>query len=683
MIIRSHSVPTETSGLSPMQERLLRSDKYVRLVSAPTGSGKSYAFLRAVLEEDAHVLFIVPTKRLLQNLMDGARGQASEQLRKRGLERARIDAWIDDRIIEWSGNQTTDGSMSLTATRVRQFLNGGAYSGGRVIFAIPEVVVKMISGIRVTGATAVNPFLYVRRFNHIVFDEFHTIDDRSFGLACLLSLLAASEHRGKVSLLSATPIDITKVLERVGVRPEDTETIAEEVVDGHPPGHRPIHGNVSILLRECSLAESITLDMSAVRASIAHGRTVIVIYDSLERLKREETAVRKTLIDAGVPGAGILTINSIDDSERKPGEPRRGQRYADPRDYDVLLCTSSVEIGVTFRSTLMFTEPGHGLASFVQRVGRVSRGADDGQVIVSLSDRRRSREAWTRRIANVIECDDAVDVQTFIGDILRDVRRRLEPTRKEVATDSMAFGAAVPFYRRASWRGAFWAALFVAAIRRTKMTVQREARARLHEIAPRVVKLVEAKIDQILSVDVVNDNLRRQSQPHKRWVDALLASALTYRDIGAAIVVVDPNGTRHTVSESFLRRATDILNRHIAVEEDGERVAHLLSRTLDQEIRAFPGKPDAQRLMLYVPSPIDEGSFSLSIRERDKGTEQLYVRLVEEWRYRFGRFIPAPGETVRDPRKKVMGAATALVEKLGRPPLDEDYEDSTESALFA
>ena len=33
----------------------------------------------------------------------------------------------------------------------------------------------------------VNPFLYLRRFDHIVFDEFHTIDDRSFGLACLFS----------------------------------------------------------------------------------------------------------------------------------------------------------------------------------------------------------------------------------------------------------------------------------------------------------------------------------------------------------------------------------------------------------------------------------------------------------------------------------------------------------------
>ena len=456
MVIRSHSVPTLPSGLSPMQDRLQRSDKYVRLVSAPTGSGKSYAFMRAVLDEGAHVLFIVPTKRLLQNLMEDARAQAREQLGARGMENARIEAWIADRIIEWSANQTSDGSASLAATRIRQILGGAAHSDGRVIFAIPEVVVKMISGIRIAGATAVNPFLYLRRFDHVVFDEFHTIDDRSFGLACLLSLLAVSERQGKVSLLSATPIDVTKILERMGMGPDDTETIAEEVVDGHAPGHRPIHGNVAISLRECSLPESIVLNTDTIRTSIGGGHTVIVIYDSLERLKRDEPAIRRTLEEAGVPSARVLAINSIDDSERKPGEPRRGRRYEDPRDYDVLLCTSSVEIGVTFRSKLMLTEPGHGLASFVQRVGRVSRGADDGHVLVSLSDQRRNRQAWTRRIADVIEPRDEVDVQTFIREILRDVRRRLEPTRKEAATDLEAVGALPPFYRRASWRGAFW-----------------------------------------------------------------------------------------------------------------------------------------------------------------------------------------------------------------------------------
>ena len=104
---------------------------------------------------------------------------------------------------------------------------------------------------------------------------------------------------------------------------------------------------MAISLRECSLRELIELNIDAVRASIAGGHTVIVIYDSLRRLKQEGEAIRRTLMEAGLANARVLAINSIDDSERKLGEPRRGRRYGDPRDYDVLLCTSSVEIGVT------------------------------------------------------------------------------------------------------------------------------------------------------------------------------------------------------------------------------------------------------------------------------------------------------------------------------------------------
>lgn len=667
-----------------MQERLLRSEKPVRLVSAPTGSGKSYAFMRAVLNEGANVLFIVPTKRLLQNLIEDARDQAREQLGERGLESDKVDAWLEERIIEWSGSQASTGDAKLSTTRARQLLDGGAHPDGRVIFAIPEVVVGMISGIAVTGASVVNPFLYVRTFDHVVFDEFHTIDDRSFGLACLLSLLAVTEHRGKVSLLSATAIDVTKILERIGVESDHVDQIAEQVTDGHPPGHRPVHGNVAVSVSKRSLPDLVAQNIDAVRMSIDNSRTVIIIYDSLKRLKQDQPAIRTILAKAGIANERVLAINSIDDSERKPGEPRRGRHYKDPRDYDVLLCTSSVEMGVTFRSTLMFTEPGHGLTSFVQRVGRVSRGADDGLVIVSLSDQERlNRNAWMRRVAQVVERHDDVDVRTFIDDVLRDVRRRLEPTPKEGATNSEASDEMIPYYRRASWRGMFWAALFIVAILRKKMTVQKEASARLRDVAPGVVRFVDAKVGQIQSVGVVNDNLRRQSQPHTRWVNALLSSALSYRDIGATVVVTDPNGTRHTVSESFLRRSTDILNRHIASDDGGERVVQLMSRSLDEELRASPRKVEMQRMTLYVRSPIGEGSFSLSIREQDKGTEQLNMRLIEEWASRFDRFLPPSGESVQDPRKRVMEAATALVQRLGRPPLDEDYEDSAESAVFA
>ena len=659
-----------------MQERLIGSAKHVRLVSAPTGSGKSYAFMRAVLDEDAHVLFIVPTKRLLQNLIDDARDQAREQLQNLGWDDGRTQTWIDEQIIEWSGNQAETAHESLSATRTGEVLNPGAHSSGRVIFAIPEVVVTMLSGIRIKGAGAINPFLYLDQFDHVVFDEFHTINDRAFGLACLLSLIAIEEKQGKISLLSATPIDVTSVLQVAGVDPEHIDWISEEIIDGHPPRHRQIHGDVVLSRRECSLSESVRLNIDDVRASITEGRTVIVIYDSLRQLQKDEPDIRRTLIEAGVGETRILTISSLDDSERKPGQPKRGHRYADPRKYDVLLCTSSVEIGVTFDSDLMFTETGHNLASFVQRVGRVARGAYNGNIIVSLSEDRKRRSAWTRTIATIIEEEEELDVQTFTAKLLKNERNRMEPTRKEREADPTTDTASIPFYRRTSWRGAFWAALFIIAVTRTKMTVQKEARNRLGKIAPKAVGFINAKIGEILSVDVVNDNLRRNHQPHKRWVDALLKSALAYREIGETIQIVDPNGTRHTATESFLRRATNILNRYISCDDDdGQRTVTLLSRTLKEEIRAFTGEGDTQRLTWDVLSPIGFDSFSISIHEWEKDTEHLYMRMVGAWHHQFDRLIRRqPGED-DDPRKKVIGAATTLIERLCRPPLNENYDN--------
>ena len=667
-----------------MQERLLHSKHFVRLVSAPTGSGKSYAFMRAVLDHGARVLFIVPTKRLLQNLIEDVREQAHGCLRGRGLDESQCISWTDERIVEWSANQAYGEGESLAAIRAGQLLAAGADGSGQVVFAIPEVVVGLISGIRIAGASAINPFSFVREFDHIVFDEFHTIDDRSFGLACLMSLLAVTERRGKVSLLSATPIDMTGILNRSGVGPDKIERVFEEIVDGHPAGHRPIHGVVSVSIGTCTLPELVELNIDAVRASVASKRTVIVIYDSLQRLRQDEPRLGDTLRAAGIGDRRILAINSIEDSRRAPTEPRRGRRFEDPREFDVLICTSAVEIGVTFRSDLMFMEPGFGVASFVQRVGRVSRGVDDGQVIVSLNERTRKRNAWTRRVETVMRENQELTIQDFTAEILRDVRKQLEPTRKEAEADWSAPGAPLMFYRRPSWRGAFWAALFIVAIRRQKMTVQKAARDRLRALSTPIVRYVDAKLGEILSVDVVNDNLRIASQPHRAWVNALFASALTYRNIGATLRVVDPDGYSQIVSESYLRRATDILRRHIVSDDSGESVLQLQSRSLREEEKKGPsGEPRVQRMTLYVRSPVGEGDFPVSIVEREKETVQLSARLIEEWCHRFDKFLPLPGENALHPRKKVMAAATALVKVLGRPPLEEDYEDSAEGAMFA
>jgi len=664
------------SGLSPMQEQLLHSEKFVRLVSAPTGSGKSYVFVRAAVREGNRILFIVPTKRLLQNLSDSASEQARHELRQRGWREDRIEKWISKSIVNWDANQSFEEGRQRYPTRLEQLVSPQV----SLLFAIPEVVVSMISGGWVKGGTSVNPFTYPRSFDHIVFDEFHTISDRSFGLACLLGLLAVSERQGKVSLLSATPINVINILKRVGISENDIESITENIVAGHPDGSRPIHGDVTIQIRDCTLLESLKEEsiVPAVEKSISEGYTVLFIYDSLQRLKQQEPTLRSLLTRFGISDEKILTINSIDDSARKLGDSPRGRKYADPRNYSVLICTSSVEIGVSFRSTLLLMEPGHSTLSFVQRIGRVSRGKENGMVVVSCPKDRRNRNRWIKHVVSVIERNKELDIQTFTAKILSDVRRKLEP-----ASNLKSNSASLEFYRKASWRGAFWAGLFIKAVLLEKMSVQKEARKRLGQLQGNTFRKISFMIDRIKSVDMVDDNIPRKMQPHKEWLSALLNSALTYRDIGSTITVIDPDGTQRTVPEGFLRRATSILRRYIQHEKDGEMVVRLQSKTLDQEIQNYSGNTKEQRLQLYVRSPIGGPGFSVSIREHDWHGEIISRRLVEEWKKNFAHLIPKSRKHEASPRENVMQAATELIEMLGRPPLEEDYEDSEQSTFFA
>lgn len=677
MKIPAHSVPMLESGLSPMQERLLNSPKFVRIVSAPTGSGKSYAFVREAIENNKRILFIVPTKRLLQNLIDDAREQVGEQLRNRGLTKDKIELWASRIIIGWSANQSSEDGRHISVDRVIQLQDPKI----KVIFAIPEVVVNMISGMWIKGGTTLNPFSYARFFDHIVFDEFHTINDRSFGLACLLGLVAISDGKGKVTMLSATPVNITNVLQGVGIAENDVDIISEEIVDGLPDGNRPVHGEVTIVVENhCTLSETLEKNIDAALESISDGYTVILIYDSLQRLKKEEKQLRDSLQKRGIPAEKILTINSIDDSKREPGSPRRGHVYRDPRNYSVLISTSSVEVGVTFKSDLMMMEPGHNKSSFIQRVGRVSRGENSGKIIVSLNRDRRNRHRWVKQIEAIIESNAVLDVQTFTEKVLADVRRQLEPNTSSTSTLN---DSSVQFYRKPSWRGAFWAGLFIEAILSTKMRVQKEAKNRLKKLRGQKIKLISDLVNQIRQIDVVDDNVYSKGQPHKEWLNALFTSALTYRDIGATFTIVDPDGTRRNARESFIRRATNILSRYIQHEEDGEAIIELGSKTLDQEIQDHSGKTQEQRLRLYVRSPIGDRGFSISIREHDRQSESTSIRLVEEWKREFHHLIPKSGEKRNSPQEAVMAAATKIVELLGKPPLDEDHEDSIESAIFA
>ena len=71
LTIKKHSVARLDSGLSPLQQNLLEHPAPIRLADAPTGAGKTYAFQQGLLHKSQRILFIVPTRRLAQNIAGG------------------------------------------------------------------------------------------------------------------------------------------------------------------------------------------------------------------------------------------------------------------------------------------------------------------------------------------------------------------------------------------------------------------------------------------------------------------------------------------------------------------------------------------------------------------------------------------------------------------------------------
>ena len=126
-----------------------------------------------------------------------------------------------------------------------------------------------------TGQAGLGIFDLLNAFDHLVFDEFHTIEARGFGLAALCARLASAPFgRVRVSFLSATPLSIRPTLERLGVTATDIAELEEVVSDTG----RSLHGDVVLSLSEApSLAALVAEQQAAVAAEVAAGRQVVLI----------------------------------------------------------------------------------------------------------------------------------------------------------------------------------------------------------------------------------------------------------------------------------------------------------------------------------------------------------------------------------------------------------------------
>ncbi|MBF0411226.1 MAG: DEAD/DEAH box helicase [Desulfamplus sp.] len=549
VVIERHCVENiPETGLSPLQNELLESPAKVRICSAPTGAGKSYAFQRAIIK-DERVLFIVPTRRLAQNLMLSIRDSLVND-----------NGWTEEKVFKklalWNSDETKRlkdaGETNIGARRIRE-INGLniAIEGGEMIIAVPEVVSYLLLRYNMEKfQTDKGVFDFLVNFEHIVFDEFHTISARGFGLAALFAKLAAefSGSRSKVTFLSATPIDIKPVLMKFDVPESHIHNYEETLTDTG----RAVHGDVRLALWDCPDIPTLVKEhLDMIMAEINSSRQVVIIYNSLGDLQRHLPIFEDIFINAGINKGEILLINSLDDSRTKIDEKSfflSGRNY-NPENYKILIATASVEMGVTFKTNLLLMEPGFESANFLQRYGRAARGNHNGNVFLRVDSRLLEKNPWLRTLKKWMETNHGKKLTiSALTDVLTfDCQKRF---KSPIDEKSQKYFGMLPS-RAAYSAGLYWNLLM------KHFSNQGHRFKHLREHQPSPSKAIYGLIKTVRKME----SDRGFGELVKKWCDSFEQEARTLRDIGKGIKVIEENGGSFYVQELWLRRNTDILSR--------------------------------------------------------------------------------------------------------------------------
>jgi hypothetical protein len=607
--IPRHGVAMTAQGLSPFQERVLNDPAPVRLFSAPTGSGKSYAFQVSVMRGGA-VLQVVPTRRLANALAaDTVRDLIRSGLTETQAE-SRVHRWTSDGRADLL---EADPEADVNLERVRQVRAEG---GGFIIYATPESLASYLLRPRPYAGSDVQGLFDLLRLDHLVFDEFHTITARGMGVACAVAtFLARGASPTRLTFLSATPISLLPVLTAFGVPEGSVSIAAEEVITGPAgPGgpDRALHGDVDVTIRtDATLMDAVRADLPRIREVLARpagspGSQVLMILDSMAELHLRKNDLDRIFNDLGVPASSRLAINSADDSaDRDDRGPFVTGRAEDPLAYRVLLATSSVELGTSYRAGHVITNPGHGPDSLAQRIGRAVRGDLDGTVTVTMTPETEGRCGWVRQLLRDLEGEEEVRVERLTELLMAASRARFEPGPDPVDAEPGTF-------RRLPQAAAWSAGLFWAALERAALTPgQRDA---LRRFAPPMARRVGALL-RGLEVSPV--------RAARAWHDAFLSEALRVRLIPESVILVGTDGLRKTLSpRNYLADAR--LTRCPVREDERGRLEVLLDMPVDRALQGLR-RDRPVRIQVEPPLPHRVGRVSLP----EEGVERAYPRLLE------------------------------------------------------
>ncbi len=645
MLIPRHCVSRDAAGLSTMQAALLGSPDQmdampaVTAVIAPTGSGKSHVYRKAV-QRNERVLFVVPTKRLGQNLAASFREDLIADGWPPAVAEAKIQRWDGDtaaRMLE--AGETED--VRLWRRERFPLLAGG--QKGELIVTTPETLSGLLFGANPKhGNGDVGPNSLMSCFDRIIFDEAHLIQPRGFGLVSLCAGLASNGPwgrdgtgpvRAKVSLLSATPIDVAPVLKCLGV-PDYQIGVIREVVT--PSGGRALHGDVTV---DFVMADSLLEIFEATKADVQalpDGQCALILYDALKTLLKDQ----ESLLNHG--------CELIDSSLNAQEHTAHSGRHHSLSGKKLIATTSTVEVGVTIPGlTLMIMDPGFTPMSFMQRLGRTARGDLTGRVIVRITSKMQSERVWLGRLVEWAKASGgrvSIDVLTaFMADQAGIPARFAADGLQDLGEDVPSHPEG--FYDRLSMRAAFCAGLYWHMLIDRLAAFNPKRTAMLREVAPSLTELMAGWLKSAGTVEGA-----------RSWLAAFTSQARQCRNFSPTITVVSDDGTRYQVQESWLAKTPILDECPTLIDAEGNSIVLLEGKFADY-LQRDTGWREYKR---YVALPYHRGSESINA---SRGEVQFYIKAHKK-----------NAEAAGSRNKKGMDKAMCLVQTTGIIPYIEDSQ---------
>jgi CRISPR-associated endonuclease/helicase Cas3 len=346
------------------------------IITAPTGTGKSYAFPFPVLNaknqpanidseyENVRGLIVLPTNALISELTASfqktykAQGVVVNQLTGPELDKHQVkghERWKKAiEIVQQSDLVITNPDL------INYAMHGGYHQW---------------AGHSKTGSTRFSTFL--AKFNYIIFDEYHLYDEAQIANILTLARLRdfflrnnkvekGSIHGVRLLFVSATPEEgLKRILESEGY---EYEEIVEPIVS-QSKQTRAIHGSLEVEFTDCKNIKALIRSKIPELQEVLKTRKALLILDKL----RDVQELAKEL-EANFPKYTIYQSTGYVSKTEDHNEKIRAAH--------LIIATNKAEVGVNYDVEYCIMQPGKYFQNFVQRFGRVSRGDLDGKVVI-------------------------------------------------------------------------------------------------------------------------------------------------------------------------------------------------------------------------------------------------------------------------------------------------------------